>query len=244
MSGNRLSRGLFFWPGALLIQFAQWLLALSETGLGRYILRPLFYVFCRFALYARPLVLRGSRANEVVPLPKLCELLGSRRLIAAIPCACRAGRPSCKIPHHGEHESDVCLSFGLAALIQIGSGLGKRLTREEAVSLCRRGADSGLVHHSIYSFGSLLEVCNCCAETCSVVRAYKAGIRQAVRPTPYVAVRGSECNRCRGRESRVCEDVCPYGHYPSSTDCLGCCACVEHCPRGAIRMVLREITIA
>ena len=53
MAGNRLSRALFFWPGALLIQFAQWLLVLSETRLGRYTLRPLFRVFCRFALYAQ-----------------------------------------------------------------------------------------------------------------------------------------------------------------------------------------------
>lgn len=58
MTGNRLSRTLFFWPAGLLIQFGQWLLILSETGVGRAVLRPLFYVICRFALYARPFVLR------------------------------------------------------------------------------------------------------------------------------------------------------------------------------------------
>ena len=243
MTGNRLSRALFFWPGALLIQFGQWLLVLSETLAGRYTLRPVFRVFCRFVLYARPFVLRGPRTNDAVSLLQLCELIDRQRLIAAIPCACRARRPSCKIPHHGEHDPDVCLSFGFAAFVQIGSGLGKRLTPEMAKDLCRRGADSGLVHHAIYSFGSLLEVCNCCVETCSVIRAYKAGVPEAVRPTLYTAVRGPECNGCQGRDSRMCEEVCPYGHHPSSAECLGCHACAMRCPRGAIRMVLRQTVI-
>jgi hypothetical protein len=240
MTGNRISRVLFFWPGALLIQIGQWGLAVSETRLGRYALRPLFRVFCRFALYARPYLVNGSRTNDVVTSLQLDDLIARHRLIAAIPCACRAGRPACTIRHHGEHDLDVCLSFGFAALVQIGSGLGKRLSAEQARDLCRRGGESGLVHHAIYSFGSLLEVCNCCAATCSVVRAYKAGVPEAVRPSPVRAVRGPECNGCQDRDSRVCEEVCPYGLSPSSPACLGCGQCAERCPRGAVGMVSRE----
>jgi hypothetical protein len=240
LTGNPISRALFFWPGALLIRFGQWLLAFSETGIGRYTLRPLFRVFCRFALYARPYILRGSRTNDVVTLPQLDALIGRHRLIAAIPCACRVGRPACGIPTHGEHDLDACLSFGLAAIVQIGSGLGQRLTPEMAKNLCRRGAESGLVHHAIYSFGSLLEVCNCCSATCSVVRACKAGVPEAVRPTSTRAVRGPECNGCCDRDSRVCEEVCPYGHHPSSSECLGCDQCVNGCPQGAVSMVSRK----
>lgn len=234
MTGNRLSRALFFWPGALLIQFGQWLLVLSETSTGRCALRPLFRVFCRFALYARPYFVNGSRTNDVVTSLQLDDLIDRHRLIAVIPCACRAGRPACQNPYHGVHDLDVCLSFGFAAVIQIGSGLGKRLTPEETRDLCQRCAASGLAHHAIYSFGSLLEVCNCCAETCSVVRAYKAGVPEAVRPTGTRAVRGPECDGCRDGDSRVCEVVCPYGLRPSSPDCLGCGLCVDHCPRGAV----------
>ncbi len=239
MTGNRLSRALFFWPGALLIQMGRWGLGLSATGVGRYTLRPLFRLFCRFTLYARPYVVNGSRTNDAVTSLQLDDLIGRHRLIAAIPCACRAGRPACTIPHHGDHDLDVCLSFGIAAIVQIGSGLGKRLSPQQAKDLCRRGEESGLVHHAIYSFGSLLEVCNCCAETCSVVQAYKAGVPEAVRPSSVRAVRGPECNGCRDRNSRVCEQVCPYGLAPSSPDCLGCGLCAQHCPQGGVGMSAR-----
>ena len=243
MAGNPLSRAAFFWPGAILIRIGQWLLALSATRVGHYTLQPLFRVFCCFALYARPYLLRGSRTNDVVTPLQLDTFIDRHRLITAIPCACRAGRPDCTIPHHTKHDLDVCLSFGLAAVIQVGSGLGKRLTPDEAKDLCRRGAESGLVHHAIYSFGSLLEVCNCCAETCSVVRAYKAGIPEAVRSSSFRAVRETQCNGCRDRDSRVCENICPYGHHPSSPDCLGCGHCVNRCPQGAIRMVCEETEV-
>jgi len=132
------------------------------------------------------------------------------------------------------------LSFGAAAVIQIGSGLGKRLSPDEARTLCENATASGLAHHAIYSFGSLLEVCNCCSQTCSVVKAYEAGVPEALRPSPFIAVRGPHCGGCADRESRVCETICPYRKKPSSPECFGCDLCSVHCPRGAIAMVPRE----
>jgi hypothetical protein len=239
MTGNRLSRALFFLPGALLIRLGLWLLAFSDTRIGRYTVLPLFRVFCRFALYARPYFVRAPRSNEVLTTVQLSELIKHHKLIAVIPCACRAGRTTCKIPCHSEHEDDVCMSFGLAAVIQIGSGLGKRLAAQEATELCIRAAASGLAHHAIHSLGALFEVCNCCADSCSVVKAYKAGVSEAVRPSPLIAVRGPACDGCKGREFKVCAEVCPYGLQPSSPKCLGCDLCSTHCPRQAIVMVRR-----
>lgn len=239
MTGNRLSRVLFFWPGALLIRFGQSIIAFSESRIGRYTTRLLFRLFCRFVLYARPYFVGTQRTNDVVTTLHLSELIDRQKLIAAIPCACRAGRTACENLHHAEHDLDVCLSFGLAAVVQIGSGLGKRLSVEQAKLLCERSAASGLTHHAIYSFRSLLEICNCCAETCSVVKAYRAGIPEAVRPSPLIAVRGPDCDGCKGRDFRICEEICPYGTHPSSPDCLGCDLCSNYCPRSAIVMTRR-----
>ena len=239
MTGNRLTRALFFWPGALLIRFGQLLLRCSHSRIGRHTVRPAFRLFCRFVLYARPLLVGRSRTNDVVPTSQLRDLLEGHKFIAAIPCVCRAGQPQCQCLYHEEHDLDVCLSFGLAAVIQMGSGLGKRLSREEAMALCEKATASGLAHHAIYSLGALLEVCNCCSQTCSVVKAYEAGVPEAIRPSPLVAVREPDCDGCRDRGARTCEALCPYGKGPSSPDCLGCGLCSEHCPRGAIALVTR-----
>jgi hypothetical protein len=239
MTGNRLSRILFFWPGTLLIHAGQLALDLSQTLPGRYTIRPLFRFFCRFALYARPYLPREIRTNEVSGTRHLQGLIERHRLIAAIPCACRAGRETCGHPLHTQHDCDACLSFGLAAIIQIGSGLGRRLSQQQAQALCEKARDSGMVHHAVYSFGSLAEVCNCCSETCSVVKAYEAGVPQAVRPAALVARRGPECDVCRDAEFRICEKLCPYGEHPDSTACLGCGLCADHCPRQAITMTRR-----
>jgi hypothetical protein len=240
MSGNRFTRALFFWPACLVVRFGQLLLKFSETGVGRYTVRPAFRLFCRFVLYARPYLLVRPRTNDVLSTPQLGELIHGQKIIAAIPCVCRAGRARCASPLHGEHELDVCLSFGLAALLQIGSGLGNRLSADAAVALCENATASGLAHHAIYSFGALVEVCNCCAETCSVVKAYQAGVPEAVRPAPFVAVGGSDCDGCKGRDTKVCEDICPYGKRPSSPECFGCGLCSAHCPRSAIVMKPRD----
>ena len=239
MTGNKLTRALFFWPGALLIRFGQLLLRCSHGGIGRYTIRPAFRLFCRFVLYARPLLVGRSRTNDVVPTSQLRDLLADQKFIAAIPCVCRAGQAPCECLYHEDHDLDVCLSFGLAAVIQIGSGLGKRLSREEAMALCEKAMASGLAHHAIYSFGALLEVCNCCSQTCSVVKAHEAGVPEAIRPSPLVAVRGPGCDGCRDRESRTCEAICPYGKGPSSSECFGCELCSGYCPRGSISLILR-----
>jgi hypothetical protein len=180
------------------------------------------------------------QANEVLPTPQLADLIRRQKIIAAIPCVCRAGKPRCAHPLHGEHELEVCLSFGVAAVFQIGSGLGKRLSPDAAVTLCQNATASGLAHHAIYSFGALAEVCNCCAETCSVVKAYEAGVPEAVRPAPFVAVRGPDCDGCKGRNMKICEEICPYGKRPSSPECFGCGLCSAHCPRSAIVMKPRD----
>lgn len=229
-----------FWPAAAAIHLGIRLLGLAQTRIGSLTIRPAFRLFCRFALYARPVLDRGPRSQHATPTSELTELIEREKVIAAIPCSCRAGRPACERPLHGVHETNACLTFGLAALLHIGSGLGRRLTPQQAQELCQSAAASGLAHHAVYSFGALLEVCNCCASTCAVVKAYESGVSEALRASRYVAVRGSECDGCRDRELKVCETICPYGRRPSSKSCFGCGLCAEHCPQHAIEMVSRE----
>jgi len=234
--GERVARLLLFWPAVAFIRLGQCLLRVSATPPGRLSVRPLLRLFCRYVLYARSLPLLRSPPQQVVSNAELASLLCAQKLIAVIPCACRAGRSACSIPAHRPHEPRTCLSFGAVAVLQIGSGLGKKLEPQDALALCERAADSGLVHHALYSFGMLAELCNCCAESCAAIRAFRMGIPEAVRPSQFVAARTPDCDGCAGKLTRLCENLCPYGASPSSAGCLGCGLCARHCPNRAVVM--------
>ena len=236
---DRVIRALLFWPAVALLRAADFLAAHSTGRIARVTLRPALRFFCLCSLYARPLRLFRDKTQQLVTTRDLESIFRGEKWIATIPCACRGLAGNCAHPEHSLHESDTCISLGVAAVLQAGSGLGKRITADEAIALCRRGADSGLVHHGIYSFGRMIELCNCCSESCTAIRAYKHGIPEAIRPTPLMATRSGACNGCAGRSARMCLTICPYGKSPSDGGCLGCGLCASRCPRGAITMAQR-----
>jgi Pyruvate/2-oxoacid:ferredoxin oxidoreductase delta subunit len=239
MVWKHLTRVVLFWPSVFIIRAGVVLVSFARTPIGRMTIRPVFRVFCRFILYARPIISLNEKSQSVLPTDEVSTMIRHQKIIAVIPCVCRIGRGPCIHPLHKPHESDICVTVGLSALLQIGSGLGKRIDIPEAQAIFERAADSGLVHHVVYSMGQMLEICSCCSETCAVVKAYMGGIPEAVRSSQSVAVRGSECNACPGMPDRVCEALCPYGKAPENPECFGCGLCARHCPQHAIHMAPR-----
>lgn len=239
MTLRHLTQTLLFWPSVLVIRAGVTLVSLAETPIGRISIRPLFRVVCLLLLYARPIALLRENSQSVIPIDDISAIIQDQKIIAVIPCACRAGRAPCNHRLHKPHESEVCVTVGFAAVLQLGSGFAKRIDVADAQALFERAADSGLVHHVIYSMGQMLEICNCCSETCAAIKAHHSGIPEAVRPSKYIAVRGPRCNTCSGTPWRICEALCPYGKEPSNPGCFGCGLCARHCPQDAIHMVLR-----
>jgi hypothetical protein len=230
-----------FWPTALVIALGKLLIRLSDTPAGRFTLRPVLRILTRWILYARSLpILRNQNPAQALPTNALHQLIARAPHIAALPCACRATRHKCSNPLHKAHNGEVCLGFGLTAILQELSGLGRRITAEEALRLCETSAQTGLVHHAILSFGMLTEVCNCCEETCSVILAHRRGIENVVRPSGWVPMPGPDCDDCQDRPGRICVEICPYGEGPGSETCMGCGLCAYHCPNHAIKMVNRN----
>jgi ferredoxin len=232
------ARGLLFWPTAFALWLLRGLIALSDTLPGRVLLRPPLRFIARFCLYARALPILRPQSQQVLPTGTLQELLASEKDIAVIPCACRAMSRPCTHPLHRPHESETCFSFGLTALFQRLSGLGRKVSAEEARDILERAAASGMVHHAILTLGVLAEVCCCCPwQGCTVFAAYRSGYRNAVRPSGLRPSRTDACDGCVGRPERVCVQVCPYVQGPGSVGCVGCGLCAFHCPRQAIEMV-------
>lgn len=55
MTRRSFARAILYWPSVLLVRVGLTLVSAAGTGTGRFTVRPFFRLFCRFALYARPL---------------------------------------------------------------------------------------------------------------------------------------------------------------------------------------------
>jgi Pyruvate/2-oxoacid:ferredoxin oxidoreductase delta subunit len=137
---------------------------------------------------------------------------------------------------------DVCMQFGIGAQYVIERGLGRRVSKEEAMDVLRRASEAGLVHASLNT-QEIDFLCNCCPCHCMILktalqqpnpgRVLYSGFQPRVNP--------DLCTSCE-----TCVDRCPSkartmgDRIPKfDTDrCFGCGVCATGCPAEAI--VLEE----
>lgn len=145
-----------------------------------------------------------------------------------------------------------CLFLGDAAL-GINPGLGRQVTRDEALEHVHRCREAGLVHLvgrtkldtiwlGVSPGTKLLTICNCCPCCClwKILPHTTPKISKKITRMPGVTVAVSD--RCVG--CGTCnEDVCFVsaidmvdGYSVISAACRGCGRCVTLCPEGAIEI--------
>jgi len=187
--------------------------------------------------------------DEVLLLNAVYEMLRAATHIVVQPCDCRRLGQNCDRP------VDTCIWLDDAALEALDRGHGRRLTREEAVSLVRQADKAGLMHTADNNWRrrGLHAICNCCACDCYPFRAAQELGSKGIWPrSRYVAVHDAErCNLC-GACVRRCHFEAFY-HDGSVVDidgrskkdivynpgrCWGCGLCANTCPSEAIAMEL------
>jgi ferredoxin len=161
-------------------------------------------------------------------------------------CICRESS-QCK-----DYPIDLgCLFLGEAAA-GIDPGLGRPVTREEALAHVRLCRQAGLVHMvgrnkldtvwlGVGPGDKLLTICNCCPCCClwGMLPYLEPEIGAKVTRMPGVTVEVSNlCAACG-----ACLDVCFAdaihlldGQAVVDEACRGCGRCVEVCPQGAIQL--------
>ncbi len=190
---------------------------------------------------------------DVLPYENFHEVLRAQELIAVAPCSCRYCTTSvgeqCK--HTKEQEQWHCLQFGRGAEYVIKRGSGKRLSLNEALELCDKIEEDGLLHMwpNSSTMTGVNASCQCCRDCCMNYVPYdQAGIPIGIlyEKSRYQAeVNLDDCTGCQ-----ICVDRClfdtiemersegskKYKAFINPENCFGCGVCVVGCAAGAIKM--------
>ncbi len=163
--------------------------------------------------------------------------------LALVPCPCRTrtekmGSRECK----DEFPVGACIMMGGAALHFEERGLGKRITKQQAVEFFDEMVDVGLVGQAINAeFGDVV-MCFCCGCCCSQVRGRTRWDNpDALSPANFLPEAGEDCTLCG-----TCVDRCLLGAISIDEDadekrvdkdkCIGCGVCTLTCPQETLKL--------
>ena len=175
---------------------------------------------------------------EVLPYERAEELIRDEKKFAVAPCICRQEQ---EIMGHGcGKPSETCLSIGGAANYYIHNGLGREISKDEALQILRQANEAGLVLQPANAQKPVF-ICACCGCCCGVLRNMKRHPQPAsIVSTPFFAVLDPDlCNDCG-----VCETRCQMGAISLESGyttldrsrCIGCGLCVSTCSMQALNL--------
>jgi Pyruvate/2-oxoacid:ferredoxin oxidoreductase delta subunit len=147
--------------------------------------------------------------QAVFPYHSMESVIQQARVFAVAHCGCRIAM---QLRGRGcEHPLEVCLKFDNLAEYLIERGLGREITREEALEVIRESEEAGLVHFVDNTVKDIKHNCNCCGCACWNVGTIK--------------------------RRKIPRDVLMATYFMRETDvdeCASCGNCVEICPVDAV----------
>ena len=179
----------------------------------------------------------GIVSQKILPFEEVEELISQYTAFSVMPCSCRT-----KAEHLGYTNTmpiDVCMSFDMGAEFFIANGIGKRLTKEEALDLLIKCEKKGLVHSTLNSQKPEF-ICNCDKEHCGILKSMTKFHRIGGFALSNFRAKIDESIKCN--ECYRCVDICPTHAIYSSIEeggkfvpelkldlCIGCGVCSSNC---------------
>lgn len=175
---------------------------------------------------------------KVFPYEDAIGLVKENNKFLEAPCICRKERrimgDGC-----GKPEGN-CLIMGGGVDIYKNAGIGREISREEALGLIEKADKAGLVLQPSFS-KKIANICCCCGCCCQVLKNIKKHPRPAdLAASPFIAYMHEElCTGCGVCIDRCQMDALELTDGKAALDvskCIGCGLCVTTCPEEAIRL--------
>ncbi len=183
---------------------------------------------------------------NVMAYDQVEEIINSQSMILVAPCICRKEHT---IMDHGcDKIKESCLIFGTGARIYESRGIGRIISKDEALDIVQTAVKQGLVAQPSNSKRpvNICLCCSCCCQILKNIKAFKAPAK-VVASKFQAAVDEIQCTGC----SR-CEDACPMAavginqkKHLAVVDpdrCIGCGLCVTACIFDAACLVKKDQT--
>jgi NAD-dependent dihydropyrimidine dehydrogenase PreA subunit len=175
---------------------------------------------------------------EVLAYERAEELVRGQEKFAVAPCICRREK---RLTGDGcDKPLETCLTFGMAADFYQRNGLGRAITKEEALEVLKQAEIAGLVL-SPGNAKEAMNICACCGCCCGVLRSVKRYPKPAsLVSTPFVAEANLEtCEGCGTCTERCQMEAVRLDDGKVALDpdrCIGCGLCVTTCPTDSLSL--------
>lgn len=170
--------------------------------------------------------------------------------LALVPCPCRTrteklGIRECK----DKFPIGTCIMMGAGALHFEQVGLGRRVTKQQAVDYFDEMVELGLVGTTGNANMGEYVICLCCGCCCSILRGKTRWDNpDAISPSNFVPEAGEDCLGCG-----ACAEKCFFGALTldEETDqihvdmekCIGCGLCTFACPQETLKLHRHERSV-
>lgn len=179
--------------------------------------------------------------SVIKPYDDIEAMLDKHHRFAVAVCMCRL-MDKMKPNNPCHHPLETCIETDDYADFYIETGIGREISKEEALAILREGEKDGRIIQATNSQGGE-NFCSCCACGCGMLYLKKQypGPSAALWSNHFSVIDYEKCTSC-GK----CVSRCTFGYISKdpatgkvSVDresCLGCGLCVSTCPTQAIRL--------
>ena len=184
-----------------------------------------------------PLSKSVSAQMDIMPYEAAEAIILKQSKIVVAPCICRKEH---RMMDKGcDNPLEACLIFGAGAVYYEENGLGRTISKEEAMDILQTGMDAGLVLQPGNSQNPT-NICMCCGCCCQVLKQLSSLPQPAkTNNSSYYAIVSdvlcSGCGMCRERchmDAIALDDIATV----DLDRCIGCGACVPTCDAEAMTL--------